>query len=478
MTQVIRSRQTKIVATLGPASSTPEMIKTLFLTGVDVFRLNFSHGTAEDHAARVKIIRDLEVEFNKPIAIIADLQGPKLRVGKFKDGKIELSIGQRIRLDLDKTEGDGTRVNLPHPEVISTLQKGSLILLDDGKVRMEIVDKGSDYLIGEIKAGRMLSNNKGFNVPNTVLPISALTEKDRKDLVTALDLGADWIAQSFVQKPEDVAEAKQLINGRAALMIKLEKPSAVECFDDMLALCDGVMLARGDLGVEIPPEEVPVVQKKIVRKVRYAGKPIIVATQMLESMIENPSPTRAEASDVATAVFDGTDAVMLSAETASGQYPIEAVTIMDRICGQVEKDSLYRSIIDADHPDARRNDASDAITVAADQVAHDIKACCITTYTTSGSTALRAVRQRPAMRVLVMTQNLSTARRMNISYGVHPAHVDEVTTFADAVVMAQKCVASTGLGKAGERFVMTAGVPFGQVGSTNILRVAEVPEKN
>lgn len=474
MTKLIRQRQTKIVATLGPVSSTKEMIKALFTAGVDVFRLNFSHGTAEDHGKRVNIIRQLEAEFNRPITIIADLQGPKLRVGKFKDGKIELSVGQRIRLDLDKTEGDETRVNLPHPEVIAALSAGSIILLDDGKVRMEIVDKGADFLIGEIKAGRVLSNNKGFNIPNTVLPISALTEKDRADLIVALDLGADWIAQSFVQKPDDVREAKALIQGRASLMIKLEKPSALECFDEMLSLCDGVMLARGDLGVEIPPEEVPVVQKKIVRQVRYAGKPIIVATQMMESMIENPSPTRAEASDVATAVFDGTDAVMLSAETASGAYPLETVTIMDRICQRVEQDPLYRSIIDADHPDARRNDASDAITVAADQVAHDIKACCITTYTTSGSTALRAVRQRPAMKILVCTQNLGTARRMNLSYGVHPAHVEEVTSFAEAVILAQKVVKDTGLGQLGERFVMTAGVPFGQVGSTNILRVADV----
>ncbi len=471
---MIRARQTKIVATLGPASSTPEMIRKLFMAGVDIFRLNFSHGTHEDHKSRLQIIRDLEKEFARPIGIIADLQGPKLRVGKFADGKIDLKPGQEIILDLDPALGDEKRVNLPHPEVINTMPVGSFILLDDGKVRMEIVGRGDGFLKGKIISGRTLSNNKGFNVPGVVLPISALTEKDRVDLVAALEMGVDWIAQSFVQKPEDVAEAKELIAGRAALMIKVEKPSALEHLDGMLALCDGVMLARGDLGVEIPAEDVPVVQKQVVRKVRHAGKPIVVATQMLESMIENPSPTRAEASDVATAVFDGTDAVMLSAETAAGNYPLEAVAIMDRICQRVEKDPHYRSLIDADHPDARRHDASDAITIAADQVAHDLNAACITTYTTSGSTALRAVRQRPAMRILVLTQNLSTARRLAVSYGVHAVEVAEVETFAEAVVLARQTVKDQGLAKAGQRFVMTAGVPFGTPGSTNILRVAEV----
>jgi pyruvate kinase len=471
--KMIRARQTKIVATLGPASSTPEMIRKLFVGGVDIFRLNFSHGTHEDHHSRLQIIRGLEKEFARPIGIIADLQGPKLRVGKFADGKIDLNVGQEIILDLDPTLGDATRVNLPHPEVINTMPVGSFILLDDGKVRMEIVGRGDGFLKGKIISGRTLSNNKGFNVPGVVLPISALTEKDRKDLVAALDMGADWIAQSFVQKPEDVAEARDLINGRAALMIKVEKPSALEHLDAMLALCDGVMLARGDLGVEIPAEDVPVVQKQVVRKVRHAGKPIVVATQMLESMIENPSPTRAEASDVATAVFDGTDAVMLSAETAAGSYPLEAVAIMDRICQRVEKDPHYRSLIDADHPDARRHDASDAITIAADQVAHDLGAQCITTYTTSGSTALRAVRQRPAMKILVLTQNLSTARRLSVSYGVHAVEVDEVDTFADAVALARKKVKEQGLAQTGQRFVMTAGVPFGTPGTTNILRIAE-----
>lgn len=474
MTKIIRSRQTKIVATLGPASASEEIIRKLFLAGVDVFRLNFSHGEHSDHQSRVDIIRKVEQETGRPIGIIGDLQGPKLRVGKFKDGKISLTAGQKIRLDLSSELGDETRVNLPHPEVIAAMKPGSFILLDDGKVRMEIVEQGPDYLVGQIISGRALSNNKGFNVPGVVLPISPLTPKDRIDLEAAIGMGVDWIAQSFVQRPEDVAEAKQLIAGRAALLIKIEKPSALNYLDEMVALADGVMLARGDLGVEIPPEEVPIVQKKVVRAVRFAGKPIVVATQMLESMIENPSPTRAEANDVATAVFDGTDAVMLSAETAAGQYPLEAVQIMDRICRRVEQDELYRSLIDADHPNARQNDASDAITIAADQVAHDLKASCIVTYTTSGSTALRAVRQRPAMKVVVMTQNIATARRLAVSYGVHAIEVHEAKSFSDAVLIAQHRVGEEEVAKKGDRFVMTAGVPFGTPGSTNILRVAWV----
>lgn len=473
MSKIIRARQTKIVATLGPASGNPEMMRKLFLAGVDMFRMNFSHGTHEAHAKNLETARAIEKEFGRPIAMLADLQGPKNRVGKFANGGIEFDAGHRIRFDLDPTPGDETRVCLPHPEVIACMGPGSEILLDDGKVRVKILDQGHDYLLGEIVSGTKLSNNKGFNIPGVIIPMPALTEKDLVDLEAALAMGADWIAQSFVQLPEDVAYAKKMIAGRAALMIKVEKPSALEHLDEMVALADGVMLARGDLGVEIPPEEVPVAQKKVVRAVRYAGKPIIVATQMLESMIESPAPTRAEAGDVATAVFDGADAVMLSAETATGRYPIEAVSIMDRICQTVEKNELYRSIMDADHPVASL-DAGDAITFAADQVACDIKAACIACYTSSGSTALRAVRLRPAMKVMVLTQNLSTARRLALSYGVHPVEVEEVTSFGDAVALAQKQAKEEGLATAGQRFVMTAGVPFGTPGSTNILRVAWV----
>lgn len=470
---LIRKRQTKILATLGPASGDEAMIEKLLLAGVDNFRLNFSHGTHDDHAARMEIIRRIESRHGRPIGVVADLQGPKLRVGKFAHGSIALTPGMVLRLDLDHTEGDERRVALPHPEIIHSLDVGAFILCDDGKVRMKIVAKGDDFLDAEVISGTKLSNNKGVNVPGVVLPIPALTQKDRKDLIAALDMGADWIAQSFVQRPEDVAEARALIGGRAALMAKIEKPSALEKFDAILDLVDGIMLARGDLGVEIPAEDVPAVQKKIVRRVRDSGKPIIVATQMLESMIENPAPTRAEASDVATAVYDGADCVMLSAETASGKYPLEAVSIMDRICQRVEADDLYRHIMDADHPDSA-NDSSDAITRAACEVAQTIGAACITNYTSSGSTALRTARQRPAMPILCLSHAQSTTRRLMLSYGVHAVFTEDKKTFDDAVETATEQAAKIGLAHKGQRIVMTAGVPFGTPGSTNIVRIAWV----
>lgn len=470
---ITRTRRTKILATLGPASSTEAQIKRLVKTGVDVFRLNFSHGTHEEQKARLDIIRKLEQELQTPIGVVADMQGPKLRVGKFKDGKIALKKGMIIRFDLDKTEGDETRVNLPHPEIISAVKKGSELLMDDGKVRVEVIKKGKDYIEAKVTAGTKLSNNKGVNIPGVVLPIAALTAKDRKDLTAALAMGVDWIAQSFVQKPEDVAEAKKLIGGKAGLIAKIEKPSALQYFDEILDLADGIMLARGDLGVEIPPEDVPSVQKKIVRQVRQCGKPIIVATQMLESMIDSPAPTRAEASDVATAVYDGADTVMLSAETAAGSYPFEAVSIMDRICDHTEKDELYRRIIDAVNLDVDE-DASDAITTSAHYVAMNVKAACIVNFTTSGSTALRTARQRPPVPIVCLTQNERVARRLTLSYGVIPVHVTGVKDTGEAVKRASVVAKNLGIAKKGQRMVLTAGVPFNTPGSTNILRVAWV----
>ncbi len=471
--KIRRNRQTKIVATIGPASSEKDKLRALVEAGVDVLRLNFSHGAHDDHRERMRVIRELEDEFSHPIAVIADMQGPKLRVGKFKNGKIDLTVGMQIRLDLDPAPGDEKRVNLPHPEIIEALTEGDDILLDDGKVRIRVQEKGQNFLVAEVLTGKKLSDNKGFNVPGTILPIAALTEKDRRDLEVALDMGADWIAQSFVQRPEDVAEAKALIDGRAALMIKIEKPSALNCLAEMIEIADGVMLARGDLGVEIPAEDVPAVQKRVVRMVRHAGKPIVVATQMLESMIDNPRPTRAEASDVATAVYDGTDAVMLSAETAVGAYPIEAVTIMNRICKQTEADELYRRMMDSDTPDSEQS-ASDAITAAADQVARTIHAACITNFTSSGSTTLRTVRQRPPMPILCLTEDERVARRLSVCYGVYSVRVGRVNNFAEAVAKAIESSKWSGLAHEGQRLVLTAGVPFGTPGSTNILRVAWV----
>lgn len=468
-----RYRQTKIVATLGPASGDPVMMRKLFEAGVDMFRLNFSHGSHAAHAKNVETARALEAEFGRPIALLGDMQGPKLRIGRFKNDAIDLVAGQKFRFDLDDALGDETRVELPHPEVLEAMEIGSEILLDDGKVRVEITGKDKNGLDAKIITGSKLSNNKGFNIPGVVLPIAALTDKDRIDLEAAIGMGVDWIAQSFVQRPEDVIEAKKLINGRAALMAKIEKPSAVDCIDDIIKVVDGVMLARGDLGVEIPPEHVPAVQKKIVRKVRHAGKPIIVATQMLESMVENARPTRAEASDVATAVYDGADAVMLSAETAVGIYPIEAVSIMNRICESTEGDKAYRRIMDSDHPKTH-NDASDAITVAATHVAQDIAAAAIVNYTTSGSTTLRTVRQRPTVPVVCLTQNIATARRLMLSFGVRTIHITDVNSFAETVEKAVGLMLEKGYAQKGDKIVLTAGVPFGVSGTTNVLRIADV----
>ncbi len=469
-----RQRQTKILATLGPASSEKEQIKALVLAGADVFRLNFSHGTADDHRARVESIRALEKELGRPLGIVADMQGPKLRVGKFKDGSIALHEGMTFRFDLDPALGDETRVQLPHPEILSVVVPGSRLMMDDGKVHADVTKVGDGYAEVVFTAGNKLSNNKGVNVPNLVLPIPALTEKDRRDLAVALDLEVDWIAQSFVQKPEDVAEARKLIAGRAGLIVKLEKPSALDYLDEIITLTDAVMIARGDLGVEIPPEHVPSVQKMLIRKLRKAGKPVIVATQMLESMIEDPRPTRAEASDVATAIYDGADAVMLSAETAAGKYPVPAVEMMDRIARSVERDVSYPRIMDAEHPDAVAEDSSDAITAASWQVAQTIRAAAIVNFTTSGSTALRTARQRPQVPILCLTEKLPTARRLMLSYGVHAVHTADVSSFDDMVLKAGRIARQQGIAAKGQRIVVTAGVPFGTPGSTNILRIAWV----
>ncbi|WP_448190060.1 pyruvate kinase [Azospirillum sp. sgz301742] len=468
-----RFRLTKIVATLGPSSSTPEMIRTLFETGVDMFRLNFSHGSHDDHGARVKAIRALEKETGRPIAIMADLQGPKLRLGKFANGPVELTAGQSFRLDLSKEPGDTTRVGMPHPEIFAALEPEAELLLDDGKVRLRVVSCSPEHADTIVVSGTRLSDRKGVNVPGVVLPLSPLTDKDREDLVFALDQGVDWVALSFVQRPEDVAEARKLIAGRAALLSKMEKPQAIDHLDQIIELSDGLMVARGDLGVELPAEDVPSIQKRIVRDSRRAGKPVIVATQMLESMVSAPAPTRAEASDVATAVYDGADAVMLSAETASGAYPVEAVSMMDRIARRVEQDPLYRTIMDAQHPDPQQT-AADAITAAARQVAHTIEAAAIVTYTTSGSTTLRAARERPEVPILCLTSSPETARRLVIAYGVHSVQTEDVDNFSEMVQKAARIAHDDGLAAEGQRLVITAGVPFGTPGNTNILRIAWV----
>ena len=468
-----RRRRTKIVATVGPASSTSEVLTRLFNAGADVFRLNFSHGSHEEHAARIALIREIEGKSGRPIGILADVQGPKLRVGRFGGGRVHLQTGQQFRLDLNPTPGDARRVNLPHPEIIEAAAIGTTLLLDDGKLRLRVARKREDHLECDIVVGGPLSDRKGVNVPDVVLPIPALTVKDREDMAFALEHGVDYIGLSFVQRAEDVAEAREIAAGRAWIMTKLEKPQALDNLDAILKLSDAVMVARGDLGVELPPEEVPLAQKRIVRAARTNGIPVVVATQMLESMISAPAPTRAEASDVATAVFDGADAVMLSAETAAGQYPYEAVNIMDRIVARVEQDPGWRAIIEASRPTPEHSSA-DAIAAAARQIAHTIEARAIAAFTSSGGTALRIARERPESPVLGLTPDPATARRLAIAWGVHAIVTADVHSMTEAVSKAVRIAHQEGFAELGEEIVVAAGVPFGKRGTTNALRVADV----
>jgi pyruvate kinase len=469
-----RLRSAKIVATVGPATNSPEKLEALFRAGVDLFRLNFSHGTQEDHRAVYERIRSLEKGVGRPIGIMADLQGPKLRVGVFANKKVKLETGRSFRLDLDATPGDANRAPLPHPEIFAAIEPGTQLLLDDGNIRLTVERCGKDFAETTVVNGGEISDRKGVNVPNAVLPLSALTQKDRSDLTFALDLGVDWIALSFVQRPEDVAEARKLIAGRASVLVKLEKPSAITRLDEILDLAEAAMVARGDLGVEMPPEDVPPLQRQIIHACRLAGKPVIVATQMLESMVPNPVPTRAEASDVATAIYEGADAVMLSAETAAGLYPVEAVTMMDRIICRVQADPIYFPGLQAAGTAAAEQSPSDAISAAASQIAHTVGAAAILSYTTSGATALRMARERADRPILALTSNLRTARRLAIAWGLHCVHTHDVRNFNEMVQHATSAARREGFADKGQRVVITAGVPVGTPGATNVLRVAWV----
>ena len=470
-----RHRKAKIVATLGPATSTPQAIRALFEAGVDVFRLNFSHGLHEGHRACFDQIRQIETACGRPIGVMMDLQGPKLRVGKINGGEAALKAGAPFRLDMDPAPGDAGRAPLPHPEIFKAIAAGTDLLIDDGRLRLRVERCGNDFAETTVVTGGRLSDRKGVNVPGAVLPISALTEKDRQDLQFGLDLGVDWVALSFVQRPEDVAEARRLIAGRAAVLVKLEKPAAIDRLQELIELTDAVMVARGDLGVELPPEDVPALQKRIIAACRAAGKPVVVATQMLDSMVHAPAPTRAEASDVATAVYDGADAVMLSAESASGEFPVESVTMMNRIISRTERDPVYRKVIEALHPELEAT-AADAISAAAAQVAHTVSAAAIITYTSSGSTALRVARQRPDVPILCLTAQVSTARRLALAWGAHCVETEDISSFSEMVGKACGIAHRDEFARPGQRVVVTAGVPFGTPGATNVLRIAWVEE--
>ncbi|QXQ07696.1 pyruvate kinase [Sphingosinicellaceae bacterium] len=468
-----RRRRVKVLATLGPASASLDMIRALHAAGADAFRINMSHGTPEGRAELIANIRLLEKETGRPMTVLADLQGPKLRVGRFANGGVELVKGASFVLDMDKTPGDETRVELPHKELFAAMTKGARLLLDDGKMVLRVTEASAARLVTEVVVGGRLSNNKGLNVPDVVVPLAALTPKDRTDLDFALDHGADWIALSFVQRPEDVAEARALIRGRASLLAKIEKPQAMERLAEILELADAVMVARGDLGVELPPEQVPPAQKRIVAMARAAGKPVVVATQMLESMITSPSPTRAEVSDVATAIYDGADAVMLSAESAAGAWPVEAVSMMDAIARQVEGDPLWFDRVHFTET-ATNATTADALSAASGAIARTIGATAITCFTISGSTARRAARERATVPILCLTPKSETARRMGLVWGVHAVVTRDVQDFEEMVAKSKRVALRSGVAHGGDLMVLIAGVPFSTPGTTNVLHVVRL----
>lgn len=468
-----RQRKVRVLATLGPASRTPEMIERLYRAGADAFRVNMSHGTHEDHKATISAIRSLEKILGRPTTILADLQGPKLRVGAFETGRVTIDTGAEFQLDHDPAPGDTNRVCLPHPEIFRALKVGARLLLDDGKLVLRVLEMTESGMKTRVEVGGVLSNHKGLNVPDVVVPLAALTEKDRADLAFALDQGVDWIALSFVQRPEDLSEARRLIAGRAALLAKIEKPAALDRLDEILEMADAVMVARGDLGVELPPEAVPPAQKRIVEAARRLGRPVVVATQMLESMITAPTPTRAEVSDVATAIYDGADAVMLSAESAAGAWPEESVAMMDRIAVSVESDPTYLERI---HFTVTRPDptTADALAEAAGAIAHTTSAAAILCFTTSGSTARRISRERPSVPLMVLTPNQETARRLGLLWGVHAVTTKDIKDFEEMVAKSKRMALRHGIAKKGDRVVVMAGVPFGTPGSTNVLHVVRI----
>ena len=468
-----RNRKVKILATLGPASNTPEMIEKLFMAGADVFRINMSHTSHELLRTLHGHIRAVEQKVGRPIGILADLQGPKIRIGTFAEKSIHISAGDTFIFDTDKTPGTATRVYLPHPEIFAAAKIGDNLLLNDGRLRVEITHATPERLTTKVIYGGDLSDRKGVNLPDTIIPIPALTAKDRLDLEAAAEQGVDWIALSFVQRAADVIEARKLVAGRASVMAKIEKPSALLVLDEILQNCDALMVARGDLGVELPIEAVPAKQKQITRLARRYGKPVVVATQMLESMVTEPVPTRAEVSDVATAVYEGADAVMLSAESASGAWPVKAVEMMDSVAKNVERDGLYRGIIHAQRNEPEAT-AADAISAAARTIAETLEVPVIVCYTGTGLTGLRVTRERPNMPILALTPIAHTARKLCLAWGTHCVLVEDANSVDEMVVKAGEIASREGFAKPGDRILITAGVPVGTPGTTNMLRIATI----
>lgn len=468
---MIRNRRVRIVATLGPASSEQNQIQALHQAGVDVFRINMSHADHAHMRDLVSRIRAVEKEAGHPITILADLQGPKLRIGTLAGDRVEIENGATITLDSDSTPGDASRVYLPHPEILRSLRVGHRLLIDDGKLQLRIVELGEGKVVAEVVQGGTLSNRKGVSCPDTLLPVGALTAKDMSDLEAVLAADVDWVALSFIQRPEDLAEARKIARGRAALMSKIEKPQAIERLDEIIELSDALMVARGDLGVEMPIEQVPGLQKRITRAARRAGKPVVVATQMLESMITAPVPTRAEVSDVATAVYEGADAIMLSAESAAGAFPIESVAMMDKVAQQVERDDNYKTILRAQRAEPEETGA-DALSAAARQIGETLNVAANVCFTLSGATALRVARERPFAPVLVMSPSEKTARRLGVVWGLHTVVCENKSDLGELIADAGTAMIAEGMGKSGDRLVVIAGLPLNTPGLTNFLQLA------
>ena len=470
-----RNRKAKILATLGPATSSKKIIEEMFIAGTDVFRLNFSHGSIEDHRKNFDSIRLLEKKYNHSSCILADLQGPKLRIGSFLNKKEILKKGQTFNLDLSNVDGDNTRVNFPHPEIYEILTPNTIILINDGKIRLQIIEQKKDSLVAEVLNDSEISDNKGVNIPDAILPISSITSKDKSDLMKAIDMGVDWIAQSFVQTVQDVKDLRKLIENKASIIAKIEKPSAVKNIKAIIAEADGIMIARGDLGVEIPSETVPAIQKKIINECRLVGKPVVVATQMLESMIENPAPTRAEASDVANAIYDGADAVMLSGESAIGKYPVEAVTMMNKIIESVEIDKENYNLTNQEKTTQSRNiNTTEAITSAAYAIAEKAQAKAIITFSVSGRTTLRMSKERAPVQIVGISPNINTSRKLQMAWGVNSCHAKDAHDTKEMVSIACMIVKDKEIADPGDSVVITAGIPFGNAGTTNLLRIAEI----
>lgn len=466
-----RDRNAKILATLGPASTDPNVIRQLFAAGVDVFRFNFSHGSHEDHRARYEAVRAIEKEVGRPVGILMDLQGPKLRLGTIAGSKLKVSLGQELTLDMKPEAGDSARVPLPHPEIFAAVKAGDDLLIDDGKVRLKVLACDSNSARVQVCNDGVLSDRKGVNVPGAILPLSPLTTKDREDLAFGLSLGVDWVALSFVQRPEDIEELKSIVQGRAWVMAKLEKPAAIDSLEEIIRASDGIMVARGDLGVECAPEDVPVLQKRIIRACREVGKPVVVATQMLESMISSPVPTRAEVSDVAGAIYDGVDAVMLSAESAAGDHPIAAVTMMNRILCATESDPLQKLTMQAVQA-YRHTTTQDAISAAIRTVAETLPVAATVAYTSSGSSTLRVAHERPKTPILSMTPHIDVARRLTLVWGVHSTQAADINSIDEVAEHASTEVKRHGFGESGRAVLIAAGTPFGVSGTTNLLRIA------